>query len=286
MSDLSKDHVIDDHNAYRFMQDTVDGQRVHRGLVPRDYGSTPVGSLVGSVPFDTNIPLIPRVEWPDRIAEMEAKKTRLSDIRMKAGPGGAHIPALDQNGQGYCWSYSSTGCVQLARAVANQPHVPLSAHSVACVVKNFRDEGGWCGLSFDYIRKSGIVPQQHWPAQSMNRSHNTPANWEIAKAFRIAEGFVDLAAPAYGKDLSFDQLASCLLAGLPCVGDFNWWGHSVCLMDLVEVDSRKSLNDPNRWGVRDLNSWSDRHGSLGTDVLIGNKAIPDGALCIRAVMGD
>ena len=42
-------------------------------------------------------PLISMDEWPERIAEMEAKKSRSSDIRKSKG-----VRVLDQNGQGFC----------------------------------------------------------------------------------------------------------------------------------------------------------------------------------------
>jgi hypothetical protein len=64
------------------------------------------------------------------------------------------------------------------------------------------------------------------------------------------------------------------MAGIPCVGDFNWWGHSVCLLDVVEVE-------PGDFGIRILNSWSDQWGERGTSVLRGSKCRPDNAIATR-----
>src|SRR6185436_5678344 len=91
---------------------------------------------VGAFAPPANIKLIPRTEWPDRIAQMEATKSRLSDIWMR-GDNGNPIPALDQNDPkymqtrhprwGYCWFYGSTGATMILRAKAMQPYVRLSA---------------------------------------------------------------------------------------------------------------------------------------------------------------
>ena len=65
---------------------------------------------------------------------------------------------------------------------------------------------------------------------------------------------------------------------LPVVVDLNWWGHSICAMDPVEVE-------PGSFGIRILNSWSDKWGDLGEAVLRGSKAHPDGSVAPRVVTG-
>jgi len=127
------------------------------GYVERDLSVNPVGSMFGAaVDFQPSFPIIPRIYWSEMIREKNAKKTRTSDLRNIAN-GGQPIPSYDQNGQGYCWSYSTTAAVTLSRAVSNLPYIRLSAHSVACKVKNFKDEGGWCGLSTEYENKLELL---------------------------------------------------------------------------------------------------------------------------------
>lgn len=286
MALAANDFVIDDNNFGLFVDATVvDGHTMGRGLIERDYQSFPQGCYSAAPPFSIDeMPLIPRNEWPERIAHMEASESRLSDIRRR-GNGGLIIPSLDQNGQGYCWFYSATACVQLLRARSNSPYVALSGHSGACVIKNFRDQGGWGAAALDFIRDKGIVPQSLWPAKSMSRANNTPENWEKAKEFRVTEAFVDLQPAAYDRSMTLDQVVSCLLNCIPVIGDFNWWGHSVCIEDVVDVDSKLSVNDNNRWGTRILNSWTDNWGTLGEAVLKGKKAIPNGGAAPRVSWG-
>lgn len=257
------DFIINDEN---WMQVASNAGRA-KGAIPRpkDFHS---GFGVGL--DEDEFPLIPRDQWSERIREQEANKTRLSDLR--------HWPALDQNGQGYCWAYSSTAAVMLLRAKAGMPFRRLSAHGVACKIMNFRDRGGWGALSLDWITENGIPDVEHWPEKSMSRQNDKPETWENAAEHRITEGWIDLdiSHPA-DADLSFDQVATLLLCGIPVVVDFNWWAHSVCAMDLVETS-------PGQFGLRILNSWSDNWGEKGTGVLEGRRAIPDGACAPRAVV--
>lgn len=245
---------------------TIDGERKGHGLVPRDYREDPPEM------FDppSNIKLIPKSEWSDRIKEKEAYRSCLSHLRESQGG----WPALDQNGQGYCWAYSTTSATMMIRARDNQPYVRLSAHATACIIKNFRDQGGWCGLSAKRQVSHGTPSVQFWPEKSMSRANDKPETWANAALHKVTEDWIDLTRDVYDQNLTFDMVASLLLSNMPCAVDFNWWSHSVCAIDLVEVE-------PGSFGLRILNSWSDNWGEKGTGVLRGSKAIPNGAVCLR-----
>jgi hypothetical protein len=256
-----------------------------RGYEERDLDKHPVGSLFGSMgteEFNKDVPLLSFEEIAERVEQAEKDKSRISDIRM-IGDNGNPIKSLDQNGQGYCWAYSTCHGMMLRRAQMGLPYVRLSAHSLACKVKNFRDEGGWCGLSATKAMEIGYVPTKYWAEKSMSRQNNTAANWEIAKGFRLTEGFMDLQQPVYGKTLTFQQVLSCAVSGVPVAVDYNHWSHSILGMDPVLATDRFPLNDPRTWGFRIWNSWRDQWGRLGTGILLGNKAIPNGAVAIRDV---
>lgn len=269
------DYIIDDDNWH----EVINTPGVRRGLIPRDYATHPTGYLGELCPpmRSVDMPLVPRSDWSDRIKMMEATKTRLSDIRRIAN-NGQGFAALDQNGQGYCWAYSTGAALMLLRAVANYPFRRLSPHAVACKIKNFRDEGGWGAASLEFAIKNGYPDVEHWPEKSMSRQWDNAKTWENAAQSKVTEQWMDVEPPVYDRDLTFDQVISCLFNRLPVVGDFNWWGHSVCLMDPVEVE-------PGSFGVRILNSWSDAWGTKGEGVLRGRKAIPDGATAPRVVTG-
>jgi hypothetical protein len=252
--------VINDSNYQNYIQPWVgyDGTDRAKGLIPRDYQSHPVGYL-GPVasPFDSSL-LIPESEWDERIREQDAAESSLFHLRNR-GNAGSQIQSYDQNGQGYCWAYSTVAAVTLVRAKNHQPFAPLSAHAVGCKIKNFRDEGGWNSLSLQFVAEKGVPTWTFWPPKSMSRSYDTPETWANALQNRCTEWW----------DLSDrdDEVRQQLV-------DFNWWGHSVCAVKLVKRSP---------FTIKIWNSWTDSWGEMGMGDLEGRKAIPDGAMAPRVI---
>lgn len=234
------------------------------GLVPRDYSTHPVG--YNSKPF--TLPIIPKEKRQALLDAQIASKSRLSDIRRR-GKNGGIIPSTDQNGKGFCWSHSSTSAVLLLMAKQGEPYAELSAYAVACIIKNFQDQGGWGSQSLEFIASRGIPTAQFWPQRSMNRANDNPNTWADAAKHKVTE-WMDL------EPRNTDQFITCLLLGIPVVTDLNWWGHSVCTMDLVSLNPLKT---------KIWNSWGDGWGDQGEGILEGSKAIPDGAIAPFVAMG-
>ena len=264
--------IIDDSTP----SDVTHDPQFGRGLVPRNFTKNPVGSYDTIPAMAVDMPLIPRSEWSARIKERKELKARIKDLRRTRGPNGGPIPSLDQNGVGYCWAHSGTMGTMLIRAAMGEPYVLLSAFMVGCLMKNYRDQGGWGADGVDFIAKNGVPTADFWPIQSMKRRCDTPAMRENAAKHKITEGWIDINAAVYDRNLTIDQVATVLLTGGVVVGDFNWWGHSVILMDWDEVESGS-------FGPIGLNSWSDQWGDLGEFTLQGSKSVPDGAVGLRAV---
>ena len=270
-----------------------------RGLIPRNYETHPVGCYTSATPMEVaEIPLIPRSEWVERIRDMEANKTRLSDIRRTSGPNGGRIPSLDQDGIGYCWNHSAAMAVMMERALRNLPYKRLSAFFVGCLIKNYRDEGGWGAQALDFIQEHGIPSVEFWPEKSMNRNNDTAACRENAKMHRVTEGWVDLSAAVYDRNLTEDQAMTLLLSRIPLIADFNWWGHSVCLLDPIltgkngngAIPDLGSLDFNNLkdlaayasiFGKRGINSWTDDYGDFGEFELAESRAILNGGVAPR-----
>ena len=268
-----KSYVIDDSTPTdELFKPIIDGELKGRGHDPEQIDPK-IKRAMAAPPSEMK--LIPRGEWDARIEEQERLQSSLQHYRDKMANGKFH-QSLDQNGQGYCWAYSVVSTVMFTNAVANVPYRRLSAHSVACKVKNFRDQGGWCGLSAQYIRKNGVVPVELWPEKSMSRSHDTAEAWKEAKKFAITEDWVDLSQSVYDQNLTFDQVATCLLLNIPCAVDFNWWSHSVCAIRLVRVEAGS-------YGLAIINSWTDGWGDRGIGILRGSRSIPNGAVATRVV---
>lgn len=249
--------IINDKNAANVMRPGG------YGCVPRDYGITPMRSP------PSKMVTIPQSEWSARIAEQVATKSRLSDVRGK-------IPSLNQGQWGYCWAHSTTMAMMIRRAVNGMPYVPLSAFAIAATIKNGANEGGWGALSLDFATKRGIPSQAFWPQGNANPATGTPECWADAEHHKVMDAWTDLDLQAWDEKLSFEQVATCLLLGEPVIADFDWWGHSVCLLDLVEIEQA-------HYGVRFINSWGDEWGDRGLAVLSESKSIPSGASSIVAI---
>lgn len=251
-----------------------------RGLVPRPE------SFTSSALAPVDIPLIPMRDWPDLIREQEAKKTRLSDI-IRVGNAGKPIPSKQQNegntGRwGYCWSYGTVGAVEALRAVMGQPYVPLSAFGVAYTIKGGRDEGAWGAMSLDFLMDRGVPSEAAWP--NFARRPAVEDVWADAARHKVTSAWADLSRPNWDRDLTVQQKGSLLLARVPVVNDYPWWGHCVYSCDLVDADPSRAAEDPLRYASRDRNSWGDSYGDIGFVVIKGTRWIPGNAVAPRETL--
>lgn len=237
-----------------------------KGYVKRDYAIYPEEMFASP----EEIPLIPDNEWQARIKEQEEQESSLEHMWRRK-----NLKHLDQNGQGFCWMYSVCHTVMMAMVRDNQEVKRLSAHAAACKVKNFRDEGGWCGLGAKFLRENGCPTVETWKEKSMSRQYDNPATWEEASKYKITEDYVDLTRDVWGQNLKYNQVITCLLMNIPCALDFNWWGHSVCGVRAVWKNGRAV--------PRILNSWAG-WGDNGFSDLEGSRAVPDGAVATRSTI--
>lgn len=260
MADFNIDSVID-----------VDDPTCIDRLFPKDKGRGYDPSKVVKAMFapPSDIKVIPRNEWPARLEEQLANKTSCMDF-------GSYIDPLDQAQSNYCWGHSSTGGAMFVRAKMNLPYVPLSAYSVAATIEKGANEGGWCGLSAKFIRETGACSQAVWPQGDFGykKYQTNPEAQKSFAAHKITLDFADLSKDVYDQNLSFDMVATCLLLGIPCAVDFNWWSHSVLAVKLVQVEAGS-------YGLEIRNSWGKSWENAGNGILRGQKAIPDGAIAFR-----
>lgn len=235
------------------------------GLIPRDFGYYPQGFYDAAKPFD--LKLVDEKDIPHLIDQQESERSSLQHLRDQ-GDNGKQIRSYDQNGQGFCWAYSSTAAATMARVVAGNPHVRLSAHKVGCFVKQYQDQGGWNAQSIEHIATVGVPTEDLWPAKSMSRSNDTPE----MRANSLQHRFVEWMDLVEGGDELKLQVATALLLNIPMAMDFNHWGHSVMGCRLVRWDP---------FTVRIWNSWQDGWGDKGMGDLVGWKALPNGAIACR-----
>lgn len=301
-----KEKVITDVTPHKArVHRDKDGTRA-KGLVPRDWETHPFGHYKGEKKGleSVDMQVIDAADFPGMIKELEDSKSRLSDFtRGGRGNNGQAIPPRDQNGRGYCWQHSGCSALIAIRARDDQPYADLSAYAGACIIKQYRDEGGWGAQGLDFIMERGLPTSKFWPQQSVSRANDKPETWADAANYKITEGWIDMSQAQYDRNMTFNQVITCLLCRVPVIVDFNWWSHSVCAMDAVNgtsmagktrgtdgkllrgkaFDDFWGVNNPVTAGIaiRILNSWGSGWSDQGYGVLTGNKAVPDGATAPR-----
>lgn len=265
MTDDPNEIIISQANINQFSEVMPDGEIKGMGLIPRDYTKFPVGYYKAAQPF--MMPLIPRDEWQDRLDAQKAAKAQISDIR-NMGDDGKMIPAMDQGNQGYCWAHGPAMAVMLVRALQGLPYIELSAYAVACMIKNYANQGGYGAEAMEFIAERGIPSTEYWPQGSKDPKHNNKATWDNAEKHKVTEW-----QDHHQKNK--EQLVTCLLSNIPVSGGFNWKRHEVVVMDLVELSPFR---------VRILNSWGPTWNRWGTCLVEGESyAVPDAAVSPRVV---
>jgi hypothetical protein len=266
--------IIDTESTLAEHVDMLHPKDVTFGLVPRDYNLFPQEMFAPPSEMDE----VPPSEWDARYDEQEELQSSLEHIYLSGPNGGPAFICLDQNGHGYCWAYSTGQAIMIDRLKRNLPLVRLNPHATAAIIKGGRDQGGWCGESAKFGREIGYAEQGtgpgQWPLHSRDLRFDTPELRRQMAKFKIDEEWVDLGRNLYSQNLTQNQVASEGFNNNAGPGDYNWWGHSVCRLRWVRVER-------GGWGQLILNSWRG-WGRHGLGVLIGNKAVCNGAIGIRS----
>ena len=240
---------IDPHNLSQVAPDSH-----NRGLDPGERQAFPYGSTPGL--GSPTIDKIPRSEWDDRLKEMDDTKSSLWHLMDSL-----NSPVKDQNGTSYCWVFGITRAVEVRIGSQRNEAVLLSATSVGCKIKNFRNQGGWGRDAIVYGEEHGFVPESLWPANKLDRKYDTPAAWKAAESY-IVEEWDELEENDFDMAMSYAFQRYAFGLGL------DWWGHLITgMVPIGNGDGTYSLGIDNSWDV----TWGDR----GRGVLKENKARGD-----------
>jgi hypothetical protein len=224
------------------------------------------GSIPGTVIYeDVMPPVIPRSEWADRVAEIDAGQAWPTDrITWKA---------RSQSSTRYCWANGPCTAAEIQAVMQGLPFVQWSAASVAAPITNYRNVGGWGADAVEHLLKFGAAAEALWPNAAISRQYDTAESRADRENRKVLE-WIDVPAN------NFDALATCLLLGFACAVGYDWWGHEVVATRLVKNGSS--------WGVEIRNSWGEwgttnRHGVYGFSVLSESKGTPDDCQAVRQV---
>lgn len=224
------------------------------GLEARERINRPSGSVRGL--GGPSINKIPRSEWDDRLEQMDKDKSSLWHLMdlIKS-------PVKNQNGISYCWVHGITRAVEVRIGSQRNKPVLLSATSVGCKIKGFRNQGGWGRDAIEYEAEHGVVPMDLWPENKLDRQYDTPEAWAAAENF-IVDEWDEL--PENDFDMEMSYAFECFPFGL----GLDWWGHLVCgMVPIGNGDGTYSLGIDNSWDI----TW----GTKGRGILSESKARGD-----------
>lgn len=239
------------------------------GAIPRDYDEDPV--LMNDSP--ASMTLMTDDELDAAYASHEANQSSLVHMFLRGGQPAFDL--LDQNGHGYCWSYSTGHAIMFDRMKQNLPLVRLNPHATAAIIKKGRDQGGWSGLSMKFGRENGYAVEGdgpgEWPLHSRNLKYDTPELRASMELHKSEEEWYDLGKREYDQKLTKRQILTQLMQNNPCPVDYNRFGHAMCAVYASKVNGV--------WVPIVMNSWK----SFGHYGLAGLYDMwPDNSVALRA----
>ncbi len=239
------------------------------GAIPRDYDVDPVE--MGDSP--AGLKVLSDAELKEAFEEQENAQSSLEHMFLRTGSPAFEL--LDQNGNGYCWAYSTGHCVMLDRLKQNLPMVRINPHATAAIIKHGADQGGWSGLSLKFCVENGYAVEGNgpgqWPLHSRNLKYDTPALRENMALHKCLESWYDLGQREYDQELTKQQICTLGVQSIPVAGDWNRFGHAMCIIRSVLINGV--------WSPMVLNSWNG-FGHHGLAILWN--MWPDNAVALRA----
>lgn len=257
------------------------------GYIPRDYTEQPLGSLQGvnSVPQWVLDKYGDKQVRKERIAELAAKKMRIQDILTEACVREVmRFLCLNQNPTNYCWCYAVIHAIMIARELAGESFIRLSPYSVACIVKNFSNNGGWGGEACEQAVAEGVADQKYWPCElpSMSSNERSSANMNAIRNGRqyLASSRANAALHKVTefwelKPRNWTEKAAILCIPLPVASGYSWMGHERCSIDLCLLSNGDE-------GCVDLDSYTN-DGKLDLKVLSSSRGAADDAVVPRVI---
>lgn len=235
----------------------VDGAEF-AGYEARDWEAAPYGATAQPFPSEW------RLSYDEIHDIIQEKAKHKAGLRMMCEAMG--LKPLHQGSTLYCWANGVVDAVQVMMAKAGY-FVPLSPASVAGPITRYRNVGGWGQQAHAYIQQHGIAPQSTWPPNAIDSRYAGPSQ-EVRKKYGVFEWF-----ELPRRDL---QAALSLMAQDVCVPmAHNWMRHLVNGIEPVYKNGQ--------WGYLARNSGYARDAT-GHTIIMGNRAVPDEACCVRVAL--
>lgn len=211
------------------------------------------------------------LEWADlkEVIETCHQQKRFAEYHQRASWAPDARFRYNQNGIGYCWTWSGTAAVMDCRESEGKDAVPLAPVSMGWLV-NWKDRGNYLESFIRGAREVGIAPAEFVDG-NINSHNRNPSSyqpgWETErKKYRLDEVW-DTDCRRNSRTTIL-HCATILSLGKPLYIAYNWWGHA-----LECVSLRWDERLPNNIGWRIRNS----HNEDDLIELTGSRGEPDEA---------
>lgn len=245
----------------------VNGEKRFLSLTPRNLAERPRGKPLSAY----GIHLIPRDEWPNRIAALKKASAGLMALTYQ-------IPPYDQDGTNYCWANAPCQGWTAMAYQQGRPLYRISAASVGGPITGYRNVGGYGLDAVQFLAEKGGVNEALWPSNDISSAYDKKAE---VRADRPRNKLTAMLADLGASGKMFDEVATCVLLGAPCPVGYNWWSHEVLAVGLDQKGGKYYLVLRNSWG-----DYEDHGFFLLPEGKGKNKGTPDDAQAILSVLPD
>jgi hypothetical protein len=217
----------------------------------------------GLDPVEADSPdiLLPKDSWVDAV--QEAHDLQIMPVYHMHDTWRPHGTRYNQDGLGYCWTWSGTGCLMTCRAMEDKDTVLLAPVSMGYLV-GWANRGNYLASFVKGAMQDGICPV---PAgETFNSTNRSASFWgqyaNERKLYRLAKTW-----DTDPRNM-LQHVVSILCYGRSLFVAYAWWGHAV---EIVFVRYNKETR---QWEVGISNS----HNEPEPIILTGSQSIPNEAI--------
>jgi len=140
----------------------------------------------------------------------------------------------NQDGLGYCWTWSATMALMDIRAMQEKPDVLLRPTSLGWLV-NWRNQGFYLSRTIQAVAEKGICSAEFIDDEHSIRPSTFKSGWEEdALNYRCEEWWDGYTNSPVGV---ISQSLAMFRAGMPIYIAYNWWGHALCAIGMLWDES-------------------------------------------------
>jgi hypothetical protein len=176
----------------------------------------------------------------------------------------------NQDGLGYCWTWSGTACMMDLRAAEDKETVKLSPVSMGYLV-GWKNRGNYLESYIQGARKQGVAPVD-WVDGDINSVNRDPDSykqgWKEEREKYQLDEIWDTDTRSGAKTTIRHCATILALTARPIYIAYNWWGHA---LELVGIRWDESKQNNVVWIIRNS------HNENDFIELDGSKGEPDEA---------